>query len=61
MRQLFISKPAEEDLTFLFIDLRSSTSIAERMGHIQYSRFIESCFEVLTDIIYSIMPLYTSL
>lgn len=45
-------KPAEEDLTFLFIDLRSSTTIAERMGHIQYSRFIENSFQILTDSIY---------
>ncbi|SFD08636.1 Adenylate cyclase, class 3 [Chitinophaga sp. CF118] len=46
------SKPAEEDLTFLFIDLRSSTTLAERMGHIQYSLFIENSFQILTDSIY---------
>lgn len=46
------NQPAEEDLTFLFIDLKASTSIAERMGHLQYSRFIESSFQLLTESIY---------
>lgn len=46
------NQPEEEDLTFLFIDLKASTSIAERMGHIQYSRFIESSFHLLTESIY---------
>lgn len=43
------SQPTEEDLTFLFIDLQASTSIAERMGHIEYSRFIRSSFQLLTE------------
>jgi len=46
------NQPAEEDLTFLFIDLQSSTRIAENLGHIQYSRFIERCFHLLTESIY---------
>jgi adenylate cyclase len=46
------SRPVEEDLTFLFIDLQASTSIAERLGHAQYSRFIESSFQLLTEGIY---------
>jgi len=45
-------RPAEEDLTFLFIDLRSSTRIAERMGHAQYSRFIGKSFQQLTESVY---------
>jgi adenylate cyclase len=43
------SQPTEEDLTFLFIDLQASTSIAERMGHIEYSRFIRTSFQLLTE------------
>ena len=46
------NQPTEEDLTFLFIDLKSSTAIAERMGHSQYSRFIEDGFQLLTESIY---------
>ncbi|WP_160143765.1 adenylate/guanylate cyclase domain-containing protein [Chryseolinea soli] len=46
------NQPMEEDLTFLFVDLKSSTSIAERMGHSQYSRFIQDSFQLLTDSIY---------
>ena len=46
------SQPVEEDLTFLFIDLQASTRIAEQLGHIQYSRFIESSFQLLTESIH---------
>ena len=38
-------KPAvEEDRTFLFLDLKSSTTIAEKLGHTKYSYFIQDCF-----------------
>ncbi len=37
-------KPREEERIFMFIDLRSSTTIAERLGHYTYSRFIKDCF-----------------
>lgn len=46
------SQPVEEDLTFLFIDLQASTRIAEQLGHAQYSRFIESSFQLLTESIH---------
>jgi adenylate cyclase len=46
------SQPVEEDLTFLFIDLQASTRIAEQLGHLQYSRFIESSFQLLTESIH---------
>ncbi len=41
--------PREEERIFLFIDLRSSTTIAERLGHMQYSRLIQDCFADITD------------
>jgi len=44
--------PAEEDITFIFIDLKSSTTIAEKLGHVQYSLFIDKCFQKLTESIY---------
>jgi adenylate cyclase len=36
--------PREEERIFMFLDLQSSTQIAEKLGHIQYSRFIQDCF-----------------
>jgi len=37
----------EENRAFLFLDLRSSTTIAERLGHTKYSYFIQDCFKDL--------------
>lgn len=37
-------KPIVEDRTFLFIDLKSSTSHAEKLGHLVYSKMIKECF-----------------
>jgi adenylate cyclase len=36
--------PVEETRIFLFMDLRSSTMIAERLGHLRYSGFIRDAF-----------------
>lgn len=36
--------PREEERIFLFMDLKSSTSIAEQLGHLQYSAFIRDTF-----------------
>ena len=45
-------QPSEEDRTFIFIDLQSSTALAEKLGHVQYSLFIDRCFQILTGCIY---------
>ncbi len=37
-------RPRVEKRVFMFIDLRDSTGIAERLGHLNYSRFIQDCF-----------------
>ena len=37
-------KPRVEERVFMFMDLKSSTSYAEKLGHIQYSRMIQNCF-----------------
>jgi adenylate cyclase len=37
-------KPKEEERIFLFMDLKSSTSIAEALGHLKYSGFIRDSF-----------------
>ncbi|MBT1705833.1 adenylate/guanylate cyclase domain-containing protein [Chryseosolibacter indicus] len=36
--------PKEEHRIFMFMDLKSSTSTAERLGHLKYSSFIRDCF-----------------
>ena len=36
--------PRVEHRVFMFIDLKGSTSIAEKLGHIKYSQFIQDCF-----------------
>lgn len=39
--------PKEEERIFMFLDLKSSTEHAERLGHIQYSKMIQDCFNDL--------------
>lgn len=41
--------PKEEDRIFLFIDLKSSTQIAENLEHVEYSKLIQYCFNLLTE------------
>jgi adenylate cyclase len=36
--------PREEERIFMFMDLKSSTSTAEKLGHLKYSSFIRDCF-----------------
>ena len=40
--------PKEEDRIFLFLDLKSSTAIAEKLSHVRYSKLIQDCFYELT-------------
>lgn len=42
-------KPREEQRVFLFLDLKGSTTIAESLGNVRYSRFIRDCFHDLTE------------
>lgn len=44
-------KPKEAKRIFLMMDLKSSTTYAEQLGHLKYSRLIQDCFYDLTDII----------
>ena len=43
--------PRNEELVFLFLDLKSSTALAEKLGHNKYSTFIKECIHELTPII----------
>jgi adenylate cyclase len=36
--------PKEEYRIFMFLDLTSSTTIAEKLGHLSYSSFLKECF-----------------
>jgi adenylate cyclase len=44
--------PKEEDRIFMFMDLKSSTTIAEQLGHLKYSAFIRDCFADINDVLY---------
>ena len=51
---LFLGKyhrPKEEERIFMFLDLTSSTTIAEKLGHVKYSRLLQDCFQDLSDIL----------
>jgi adenylate cyclase len=39
--------PREEERIFMFLDLQSSTKHAENLGHIEYSKMIQDCFNDL--------------
>tara|TARA_B100000949_G_scaffold235618_1_gene260793 strand:- start:8482 stop:9555 length:1074 start_codon:yes stop_codon:yes gene_type:complete len=43
--------PIEEERIFMFLDLQSSSKIAEELGHIKFSKFIQDCFSDLSDIL----------
>ncbi|MEM1321079.1 MAG: hypothetical protein AAGG75_12570 [Bacteroidota bacterium] len=36
--------PKEEWRIFMFLDLKSSTALAEQLGHFKYSQLIQDCF-----------------
>ena len=44
-------QPQEVERIFLFIDLKSSTTIAEKIGNIQYSKFLKDYFYDLSEAI----------
>jgi len=44
-------KPRKEQRIFMFLDMKDSTGNAERLGHYNYSRLIQSCIHDLADII----------
>ncbi len=41
-------KPFEEERIFMFIDLQSSTTHAEKLGHVKYSLLLQDCFNDLS-------------
>jgi len=43
--------PKEENRIFMFLDLISSTTYAEKLGHKKYSRLIQDCYYDLTEVV----------
>jgi len=41
--------PKEEERIFMFLDLKSSTTYAEKLGNTRFCRLIQDCFHDLTD------------
>jgi adenylate cyclase len=44
--------PKEEQRIFMFMDLKSSTTVAESLGHLRYSSFIRDCFMDINQVLY---------
>jgi len=44
-------RPIEEERIFLFMDLKGSTAIAERLGHQRYSELLQECYRDLTRVV----------
>ena len=57
MRQLILGRyhhPREEERIFMFLDMKGSTGIAERIGHIKFFELLHDFFQDITDpILYS--------
>ena len=43
--------PKEDHRIFMFLDLKSSTTIAEKLGHLKFSQLIQDCFFDLNEIV----------
>jgi len=43
--------PIEEERIFMFMDLKSSTTLAEKLGHLKYSAFIRDCFADINHVV----------
>ena len=44
-------KPRTEERIFLFLDLKSSTTLTEQLGHLRYSSLIQDCFYDLDQLV----------
>jgi len=51
-------RPREEQRIFMFLDLQSSTTHAERLGHVLYSRLIQDCFRDLAVVLQNRAEVY---
>jgi len=44
-------RPKEEQRIFMFLDLKNSTGIAEKLGHQRYSELIQDCFHDVSGVV----------
>ena len=44
-------KPVEESRVFMFLDMKSSTTIAEELGHVKYFKLLKKYYAVMNDAI----------
>lgn len=52
-------KPRQEMRVFMFLDMRSSTTVAERIGHVKYFQLLNELYADITDsIVYSRGEIY---
>ncbi|WP_046757223.1 adenylate/guanylate cyclase domain-containing protein [Kordia jejudonensis] len=42
-------KPKEEDRIFMFLDMKSSTTIAEKLGHTEYFKLLKEYYNILSE------------
>ena len=42
-------KPVVEDRIFMFLDMKSSTTIAEALGHVQYFNLLQDYYNIMSD------------
>ena len=42
-------RPKEEDRIFMFLDMKSSTTIAEKLGHVEYFKILKNYYSDLSD------------
>jgi adenylate cyclase len=43
--------PKEEHRIFMFLDLKNSTEMAEKLGHYKYSQLIQNCFQDISIVV----------
>ncbi len=43
--------PKDEQRIFMFLDLNDSTTLAETLGHVKYSKLIQNCYRDLTNVV----------
>ena len=52
--QLLLGKyhnPKQEQRVFMFLDMKDSTGIAEKLGHVSYSKLLQEVYKLLTDLV----------
>jgi adenylate cyclase len=54
LKNLLLGKyhhPKQENRIFMFLDMKGSTTIAEALGHLKYSRYLQDVYKLITDLV----------